>query len=182
VVAAAGLGLFTQLDASAGPSALVPALVVVVAGLAPLTAIGANLIISAAPPEQAGAVSGLGQAGNELGGALGIAVLGSIGTAIYRADVADAVGSGVSPTAADAARDTLGGAVSVTGQLPAEVLDAAATAFTHGMHVAAWIAAALMVATAAMTAITLRRLPAAAPGAAEQADAVAIAGPLPEAA
>jgi DHA2 family multidrug resistance protein-like MFS transporter len=171
VIAAVGLGLLTQVDASAGPISIVTALVVVVAGLAPLTAVGTNLIISAAPPEQAGAVSGLGQAGNELGGALGIAVLGSVGTAIYRADVADAVGSGVGSTAADAARDTLGGAVSVTGQLPAELLDAAATAFTHGMHVAAGIAAALMVATAAMAAIALRRLPAAAP-----------AGPRPEAA
>ena len=48
-------------------------------------------IISAAPPERAGAVSALAQAGAEMGGALGIAVLGSVGTVIYRGMVAAAV-------------------------------------------------------------------------------------------
>jgi DHA2 family multidrug resistance protein-like MFS transporter len=74
-------------------------------------------IVGAARPERAGAVSALGQTGAELGGALGIAVLGSLGTAIYRGMVAGAVPADLSPTAAAAARDTLGGALNVASQL-----------------------------------------------------------------
>ena len=48
-------------------------------------------IIGSAPPERAGAVAALAQTGAELGGALGIAVLGSLGTAIYRGMVASAL-------------------------------------------------------------------------------------------
>ena len=160
VLAAAGLALLTQLDASASPAAIALAVTVMMAGIAPTTAIGTNLIVGAAPPAQAGAVSGLGQAGNELGGALGIALLGSIGTAVYRGDVEDAIGTGVPSGAADAARDTLGGAVSVAGQLPADAIDAATTAFASGMQLAAAIAAGLMLLSAAATAILLRRVPA----------------------
>ena len=77
-----------------------------------------NTIIASARPERAGAVSALGQTGAELGGALGIAVLGSLGTAIYRSTVASALPSGISGEAVAAARDTLGGALSVASQLP----------------------------------------------------------------
>ena len=43
-----------------------------------------DLIIGAAPAERAGAAAAISETGSEMGGALGIAVLGSIGTAIYR--------------------------------------------------------------------------------------------------
>jgi hypothetical protein len=73
----------------------------------------------------------LSETSSELGGALGIAVLGVIGTAVYRGQVADGVPAGVPPEAADAARDTLGGVVAVAAGLPeqlgAAVLDAART-------------------------------------------------------
>src|SRR5207248_3073976 len=75
-------------------------------------------IIGSAPPERAGAVSALAQTGAELGGALGIAMLGSLGTAIYRGMVASSIPVGVSPEVAAAARDTLGGALSLASQLP----------------------------------------------------------------
>jgi DHA2 family multidrug resistance protein-like MFS transporter len=176
VIAAVGLALLAQLDASATPATLVAVLTVLVIGLAPATAIGVNLILGAAPTEQAGAVSGLGQAGNELGGALGIALLGSIGTAVYRDEIADTIGAGVPPDAADAARDTLGGAVGFAGELPADVVDAAATAFASGLNVAAAIAAVLMLATAAATAIVLRGFPAVA----GEPEAAPGASPLPE--
>jgi DHA2 family multidrug resistance protein-like MFS transporter len=87
-------------------------------------------VIASARPERAGAVSALAQAGAELGGALGIAVLGSLGTAIYRSGVAGAIPSEVSPELAAAARDTLGGALNVAGQLsdPAAAATLVATA------------------------------------------------------
>jgi MFS transporter, DHA2 family, multidrug resistance protein len=75
-------------------------------------------IISSARPERVGTVSALAQTGAELGGALGIAVLGSFGTAIYRSTVAAVIPNGLSPELAAAARDTLGGALNVASQLP----------------------------------------------------------------
>ena len=51
----------------------------------------------------------------------GIAILGSIGTAVYRLHVANAVPDGVPPEAAAAARATLGGAAAVAGRLPDHV-------------------------------------------------------------
>ena len=75
------------------------------------SALTTELIVGSAPPERAGAASGISETGAELGGALGISILGSIGVAIYRGDVADALPAGVPAEAADVARDTLGGAV-----------------------------------------------------------------------
>ena len=64
----------------------------------------------------------------------------------------------MTPAAADAARDTLGGAASVAARLPDGVLHAAHAAFASGMHVVAGLAAVLMVGMAVVTAIVLRRV------------------------
>ena len=71
---------------------------------------GPTSIIGAAPAERAGAAAALSETSSELGGALGIAVLGSVGTAIYRGCMATAALVGVPPEARKAALDTLGGA------------------------------------------------------------------------
>jgi DHA2 family multidrug resistance protein-like MFS transporter len=154
VVAACGLLVLTGLDAGSPVLQLVAGVVLMVVGLAPTTTMGVNLIVGAAPPEQAGAVSGLGQAANELGGALGIALLGSIGTAVYRGDMYGVAGG--------AAGDTLGGALRNAGELSSGVLDTASSAFVHGMRVSAIVAVVLLAATSALVAIVLRGLPAAA--------------------
>ncbi|MEV0441721.1 MFS transporter [Streptomyces spectabilis] len=111
-----------------------------------------DLALGAAPAEKAGAVSSLLETGQEFGGALGMAVLGSIGTAVFRHEMPD--------TAPDAARETLGGAVAVASQLPptaADALTAAArTAFTSGMHIAALAGALVLLAAAALAARALR--------------------------
>jgi MFS transporter, DHA2 family, multidrug resistance protein len=146
VVAAGGLALLTALEPASGVGLLVAAIVVVMIGVAPATTLGVNLIVGAAPPEQAGSVSGLGQAGNELGGALGIALLGSIGTAIYRDEAPAAAG------------DTLGAAVAAA--LPSEVIGAAEAAFTSGLTVVAAIAAALLAVSSLAVAALLRGVPA----------------------
>ena len=75
------------------------------------------MIIGAAPPERAGAASAISETCSEFGGALGIAILGSIGTAIYRRAMARSV-EGIPREAAEAARDTLGGAVAAAEQVP----------------------------------------------------------------
>jgi MFS family permease len=96
----------------------------------------------------------------ELGGALGLSILGSIGVAVYRADLAT-LPAAVRAQAAAAIRDTLGAAVAVADQFPhglqAQVLAAARDAFIDGVQVTAAVAAAIAVAIAALAAVTFRR-------------------------
>jgi MFS transporter, DHA2 family, multidrug resistance protein len=100
-----------------------------------------ELIMGAVPPERAGAAAAVAETAAEFGGALGMAVLGSIGAAVYRSGLAASAPPGTPPATLSAARDTLGGAVAVAGRLPgrtgAHLLEAARTAFTHGLDNAA---------------------------------------------
>jgi len=85
VVAALGYLLLTQVGASTGPGLLVAGMVVQSLGLAPVFTLTNDLAMSATPPERAGAVSGILETASELGGALGIALFGSLATALYGA-------------------------------------------------------------------------------------------------
>ncbi len=155
-----GLILLTQVQTSDGLVPLVIASVIISLGLAPVFGLTTELIVGSAPPERAGAASGISETGAELGGALGLALLGSIGVAIYRDALDPALLAGLPPEAATAARDTLGGAVGVAGILPAgsadALLAAARTSFVDGMHVAAAIAAMTGLGLAAFAFVTLR--------------------------
>jgi DHA2 family multidrug resistance protein-like MFS transporter len=162
---AVGLVILTQVGTSGGLGALVIASFVIAVGLAPVLTLTTDLIVGSAPPERAGAASGISETGAELGGALGIAVLGSIGVAIYRGALAGSLPAGVPDEAAVAARDTLGGAVAVAGQLPeglgGAVLDVARDAFVQGMHVTSAVAAvvAIIIAVAATVFMRERTMP-----------------------
>jgi DHA2 family multidrug resistance protein-like MFS transporter len=128
--------------------------------LAPVDTLAADLAVGAASAERAGAASAISETSAELGGALGIAILGVIGTAVYRGRVADALPAGTPPQAARAARDTLGGAVAAAGQLPDQLagplLGAARQAFTEGLHVAFAVSAATTIGVAVLAVVVLR--------------------------
>ena len=155
-VAAAGLGLMVLVSESA-LALLVAGSLVMGLGAGAIGTVATDVIVGTAPPERAGAASGISETGAELGGALGIALLGSIGTAVYRAELEGALRPGLPDQAASAARDTLGGAVGEADSLPAPVLEAAADAFVQGLQLAALTGAVLMAATAAVAALVLRR-------------------------
>jgi DHA2 family multidrug resistance protein-like MFS transporter len=167
-MAAIGLGVLTQVGGSpnADLAILAGASLVISLGLAPVFTATTDLIVSSAPPERAGAASGISETGAELGGALGIAILGSIGVAVYRGELADALPAGVSSEAAAIARDTLGGAVGVAAQLPDAVgtalLDAAREAFVLGLQLTAGLSAVIAVGVAVMATVLLRAVPASA--------------------
>jgi DHA2 family multidrug resistance protein-like MFS transporter len=157
VVALSGAGLLTQVEASGGPAAVVAGAVILSLGLAPLFTLAADLAVGSAPPERAGAASGISETSSELGGALGLALLGTIGTAVYRGEVADGLPAGASVSA----RETLGGAVEAAGRLPAtmraDFLDPAREAFTHALQVAATVSGAIIVVAALLVATVVRR-------------------------
>jgi DHA2 family multidrug resistance protein-like MFS transporter len=162
LLAAVGLGLLTQLGSAAGLPVLVAGSVVFSLALAPVVTLATDLAVGVAPPERAGAASAISETSAEFGGALGIAVLGVIGTAAYRSQVAEAVPAQVPPQAAAAARDTLGGAVAAAGQLPDQLgqalLDTARQAFTQGLQLAFASSAAVAIGTAILAAALLRHV------------------------
>ena len=153
-----GLGL----DSTTGIALIVVASVVISLGLAPVITLATELIVGSAPPEQAGAATGMSETSGELGGALGIAILGSIGTAVYRTAVADSLPSELPAEVADAALDTLGGALAIAQTLPealgATLLAAAKVAFIGAIHVVAAIAAVGAIITAIGAAAALRNV------------------------
>lgn len=94
-MAGVGFAIFTQLDGQSGFGVIVLGSVLFSLGTAPLFTLTNDLIIGSAPPERAGAAAGISETAAELGGALGIAVFGSIGVAIYRSALAGEAPVGV---------------------------------------------------------------------------------------
>jgi DHA2 family multidrug resistance protein-like MFS transporter len=160
---AVGLLLLAQVGSTNGLFVLVTASIAISLGLAPVFGLTTDLIVSAAPPERAGAASGVSETFFELGGALGISILGSIGLSIYRGGIADELPASIPSGAEAAARDTLGAAVAAAAQLPGEagaaLLSVARASFVDGMQLVAAICFVLAVALAALVLMTLRQIP-----------------------
>lgn len=164
-LAAIALAVLTQVGGAIGLPIVVTASVIISLALSPVFSLTTELIVGSAPPERAGAASGISETGAELGGALGIAILGSLGTAIYRSALTSQLPAGIAPAAAEVARDTLGAAVGVAEQLPDGVglalLEVARDAFVQGLHLAAGVSAVVAIGAAIMVVFLLRGVPAA---------------------
>ncbi|WP_033440520.1 MFS transporter [Saccharothrix sp. NRRL B-16314] len=162
VLAAAGFAVLTLVTPGSGLPPLVVGSVVISLGLGPMMTLTTDLVVGSAPAERSGEASALSETAPELGGALGIAILGSVGTAVYRAGVAGTVPPGLAEDSALAAGETLGGAVSaaeqVRGPVGDRLLDTARAAFTDGLHLIAVIGIVVLVAAAALVAGLLRHV------------------------
>src|SRR5262245_30760520 len=158
-LAAIGFGVIALVGTS-GLALLVTGFFVYSLGLAPVFTLSNDVIIGAAPPERAGAAAALSETGSELGGALGIALLGSLGTALYRGRMADAAQAGIPEHLADAARDTLGAALaigrSLGGQRGEDLVTTAREAFVTSLRLAAVVSAVIVALIAIATARDLR--------------------------
>jgi DHA2 family multidrug resistance protein-like MFS transporter len=159
-LAAVGLTVLTQVGGDGGLGIVVGSSLIISLGMAPVFGLTTELIVGSAPPERAGAASGISETGAELGGALGISILGSIGIAIYRGGVGGSLPASIPDAVAEAARDTLGGAIAAAEQLPealgAIVVQVAMASFVQGMQVAAIISAVTAVGVAILVLATLR--------------------------
>jgi MFS transporter, DHA2 family, multidrug resistance protein len=161
-LATIGLVVLVQLqgNGSTALAALATGSVLVALGVAPVITLATDLIVGAAPPERAGVASAISETGTELGGALGIALLGSIVTAVYRDQLTNALPPGLRPDDADTTRNTLAGATHVAERLPSHLdsslLTVARDAFTQGLHVATIVSAVLAIAVAVLSAKVLR--------------------------
>jgi MFS transporter, DHA2 family, multidrug resistance protein len=128
----AGFMAMAQLDTGSPLALLIGASVVIHLGVGPVATLLTGMIVGAAPPERAGAASAISHTGNELGGALGLGLLGSLATAVYRHD-----------TGSD------GAAFGVPGRIVDD-------AFAHAFQVTALASAALVAAAIALALVVLR--------------------------
>jgi EmrB/QacA subfamily drug resistance transporter len=134
---AAGFVVLGMLSPSTPYLVIVLALVLLAAGMALTIAPATGAIMSAVPLNKAGVGSAVNDTTRELGGALGIAVLGSIVASAYRGEF-DA--SGLPPEASAVANESIGGAIRVARSLPAEagaeLVARAGEAFTTAINTA----------------------------------------------
>ncbi len=109
-------------------------------GVGIATALSTDTVVSVVVPEKAGAASAVGETAYELGVALGIAILGSLVTLLYRVHVS--IPDGTSASDAAHIEDSLATALPVLEHDPAATR-AAKDAFVHAMQVTSLVAAAI---------------------------------------
>jgi DHA2 family multidrug resistance protein-like MFS transporter len=159
--AAAGFVLLALLEPGAGSLALVVGGVFLVAlSLAPIPPITTDILVGSTPVERAGAASAISETSFELGAALGIAVLGSIVAASYRAHLLVTASAALPPDAVADARGTLGGALGIAETLPeplrSELIATARDAFSSGFATTAIVCIALSLVGAVLAVTALR--------------------------
>jgi DHA2 family multidrug resistance protein-like MFS transporter len=159
-VAAAGFAVLATIDATSHLAVLLVGAGVVACGTVAILTLVTDYVLGVAPPERAGSVSGLFETTSELGGALGMAVLGSVLAAGYTSHVSGLLPEGLPPAAEEQARESIAGSLSVAGSLPGQageaVLEAGRTAYLSGMRVTEVVAALAMLAMALLTGALLR--------------------------
>ena len=161
VVASMGIGVLTLVARGAPLAAIVGAFVIMSVGFSLAMTLTTDVIMTVAPPERAGAASGISETSAELGMALGVAVLGSVGTAIYRSQMETAIPAGIAGAAAANARATLAGALTVStdvgGDAGQALTSVARDAFSQSLSVVSGISATMVFVTSIVTLMMLRR-------------------------
>jgi EmrB/QacA subfamily drug resistance transporter len=160
LTAALGLVLASRLTVGASYGEVVIALLVLAAGLALVMPSATESIMGSLPPAKAGVGSAVNDTTRELGGALGVAILGSVMSSTYQPEVRDAVANAPLPAGArEAIADQLGAAVQVAERIGGEpgraLTDVASRAFTEGMGTAFLIGAAALALGAVIVGLFL---------------------------
>lgn len=158
VLVSLGFGMILLFRHDLMVAAVVASFIVLEVGVGISQTITNDTIVSSVPPAKAGAASAVSETAYELGAVVGTAILGTIFTAFYRANVQVPQGLSAGQTA-DAA-ESIGGATAVARQLPPEVadklLDSAKVAFDSGIAPTAIIAGLLTLVAAVVVALTFR--------------------------
>ncbi|HEY8478271.1 MAG TPA: MFS transporter [Spirillospora sp.] len=182
LLGAAGYAVFVTVGLDTSYWMMLPAMVLSGAGVGIGLTVTGDTVLASVPKERSGAASAISETGMEFGGALGLAVLGSVLNAVYRG-VLD-LPAGVPAPAASAARDSLGAALQAAAALPADLAArvgaAARDAFVDGMHAALVCSAAFAVLVAVFALVTLRDVPTVIADAGEPERTAADADTLPK--
>ncbi len=150
---ALGLGLMAQATVSSGYPLVAATLALVGGGMALAGTPVTTLMITAMPASRAGIASAINSTARELGGALGVAILGSVAAPVYAARIEPAARA-LPVQAAGPVRDSVAGALAVASSLPSSMgtglSQVARVAFVDGMGAAVAIGAVIALAGAAL--------------------------------
>ncbi|MFI6674050.1 MFS transporter [Kribbella sp. NPDC050470] len=151
VLAASGFVVLTRVGPDSPLALILVGSGLLAAGLVMVMSLVTEAVVGSVAPERAGSASAVMETCSEFGGALGIAILGSIGTAAYRADLP--------PEVAAPIREGLPSVTAAAAHLPAPAAEAILTtarhAFTHSLNVVAIVGALLLLTTAISATLTL---------------------------
>ncbi len=160
LIIAAGMGGLAVVGVGTPYLALVVVMILLATGMSVVAAPATTGIMSSVPLAKAGVGSAMNDTTREVGGALGIAVFGSIVNSGYRAAM-DVGGLDLPAGAAEQARESAGAAGQVAAQLGGQggtsLVDRAATAFTDAMNVTAAISMVMLVIAALVVSRTFTR-------------------------
>jgi EmrB/QacA subfamily drug resistance transporter len=137
----AGLAVAATVGADTGYGRLGIAFVLMGAGMGLAGAPATESIMGSLPPERANIGSAVNDTTRELGGALGIAIVGSIVSSLYSTQLAEGLGDSVPAPVAAAARDSLGAAVGIGSAVADQAREAFVSAMSQASIVAAVVAA-----------------------------------------
>jgi EmrB/QacA subfamily drug resistance transporter len=159
-VGALGLVIASRLTAGASYPEVLVALVVLAAGLALVMPPATESIMGSLPLAKAGVGSAVNDTTRQVGGALGVAVLGSVMSSTYGPRVSEAIsGLPLSSEQATAIHDQIGAAMRAAAEIggPAgrALADVASRGFADGMSTAFVIGAAALVLGATIVALFL---------------------------
>ncbi len=148
ILAAIGFGLYSIIEGNSGLFLIVTGSFILSLGICAVVILGTDMVVGSAPPEKAGAAASISETATEFGGVLGIAVLGSIGTAVYRNRMMG-FGENGDPSVMKSAYDTLGAAAEVSRKVSEEfgsaLLIFAKGAFTDSLRLVSVICAGISI-------------------------------------
>jgi EmrB/QacA subfamily drug resistance transporter len=134
-----GLGSLAFAEPSAGYTPVLISYIVIATGMALTMAPSTESIMGSLPPAKAGVGSAVNDTTRQVGGALGVAIIGSVYSSIYVSRVDEAIaGKGIPANVSDAITSSVTGALVVAdkvgGSSGAQLAAAAKSAFVEGMH------------------------------------------------
>jgi len=136
-IISAALFLFLTMHVGSSYLGVLLPLMIMAAGMALTMSPATAAIMTSLPLAKAGVGSAMNDTTREVGGALGVAILGSAVSATYSSDLVAHLPAGLSTEAISAAKSSLGGALRVAQDAgSSEIADVARHAFIKGMHVA----------------------------------------------
>jgi DHA2 family multidrug resistance protein-like MFS transporter len=161
-ITAAGYLVFAQVHGVGDVELLVIGSIIVFFGIGPMAVFSQDLVVGTVRPERAGSAAALSEAAGDFGIAFGVAILGSLSTAIYTRRLA-VLPSAVPTGIARLARASLAGAAEAARHLPGplgrEVLIRAHNAFTAGLRAASIASAVVSVGLAIVAAAVQTKAP-----------------------
>ncbi|TCJ97182.1 DHA2 family multidrug resistance protein-like MFS transporter [Nocardia alba] len=162
-VAVVGYLLMAAAGADSGLALVATGIALVFFGAGPMTALGTDLVVGSVPPEKAGSAASLSETSTELGISLGVALLGSVGTAVYRASIDGSLPGELGEDAAARSGDTLAGALAsasdLSGEVAAEIVAAGRAAFALSLTVVSSIGALVVAILTTVAFLVLRDKP-----------------------